>query len=429
MKFEFKVGKTFADYLTHKGIEANASDEIKAPAFEEYQDGMQKALELAFESKASKEDILAITSEISKSVEKNQAIVLELVRKQGAELLQMKKDGLQSSEKALTLKDAVKENLGKLSDLANKKTGVELTVKAVSNRASIDGNESAFDLPSIGQLATQNVNILNVFPTQTVGIGTHSGEIRYYDWDEETTVRAAAMIAEEGTFPESTAKFKKYVISLKKVGDTLPVTEEFFEDENLFYNELERFLRLNVDLKVADNMVNGDGTGNNLTGLITSSTAYTPVASGITDASIYDLIVKVKEAITKTGGGKYMPDVVFMNLPTINKYKLKKDANKNYVMPPFVSADGKVIDGMLVVEVNQMADNVLVVGERKFGTVYAMNGVTFAQGEVANQFIEDEMTLKVRKRVLFLIRNSDKNGFYKVTDIDAALTTLATTPT
>jgi hypothetical protein len=111
------------------------------------------------------------------------------------------------------------------------------------------------------------------------------------------------------------------------------------------------------------------------------------------------------------------------------KYKLKKDANKNYVMPPFVSADGKVIDGMLVVEVNQMADNVLVVGERKFGTVYAMNGVTFAQGEVANQFIEDEMTLKVRKRVLFLIRNSDKNGFYKVTDIDAALTTLATTPT
>lgn len=429
MKFEFKVGKTFADYLTHKGIEASASDEIKAPAFEEYQDGMQKALELAFESKASKEDILAITSEISKSVEKNQAIVLELVRKQGAELLQMKKDGLQSSEKALTLKDAVKENLGKLSDLANKKTGVELTVKAVSNRASIDGNESAFDLPSIGQLATQNVNILNVFPTQTVGIGTHSGEIRYYDWDEETTVRAAAMIAEEGTFPESTAKFKKYVISLKKVGDTLPVTEEFFEDENLFYNELERFLRLNVDLKVADNMVNGDGTGNNLTGLITSSTAYTPVASGITDASIYDLIVKVKEAITKTGGGKYMPDVVFMNLPTINKYKLKKDANKNYVMPPFVSADGKVIDGMLVVEVNQMADNVLVVGERKFGTVYAMNGVTFAQGEVANQFIEDEMTLKVRKRVLFLIRNSDKNGFYKVTDIDAALTTLATTPT
>ena len=45
-------------------------------------------------SKASKEDILEITSAISQSVEKNQAIVLELVRKQGAELLQMKKDGL-----------------------------------------------------------------------------------------------------------------------------------------------------------------------------------------------------------------------------------------------------------------------------------------------------------------------------------------------
>ena len=43
-----------------------------------------------------------------------------------------------------------------------------------------------------------------------------------------------------------------------------------------------------------------------------------------------------------------------------------------------------------------------------------------------NQFNEDELTIKARKRLLLLVKNGDRTGFRKVTSISAALTTLAT---
>ena len=55
-----------------------------------------------------------------------------------------------------------------------------------------------------------------------------------------------------------------------------------------------------------------------------------------------------------------------------------------------------------------------------------MGGVVLSKGYGANQFTEDMMTLKARKRLAFLIREADKTGFKRVTSISAALVTLAT---
>jgi hypothetical protein len=52
-----------------------------------------------------------------------------------------------------------------------------------------------------------------------------NGIIKYHDWDEATTARATAMVA-EWSFPESTAKFIERTIPIRKI-DTLVVTEEF----------------------------------------------------------------------------------------------------------------------------------------------------------------------------------------------------------
>lgn len=300
----------------------------------------------------------------------------------------------------------------------------EVEFKALTNRASIDGNQQATELPTIGQLATRKLALYDLFPKVTLGTN-NNGTVRYYDWDEATIARATAMVAEGATFPESTAKFKTYTMSLQKVGDTLPVTEEFLEDEAMFYSELSLFLDTNVSLKVDDQLNNGDGTGTNLKGLTASSTAFTAVASGISDASIYDLIVKMSEAITKTGGAKYMPNFAVMNITDINKMRLKKDANENYIIPPFVSRDGNQVAGMTVIESNVLTANKLVVGDSRFARIYEKAGIVISEGRTGSQFVEDEMTIKARKRLLFLIRTADKTGFSYCSDITADLVTLA----
>jgi HK97 family phage major capsid protein len=267
---------------------------------------------------------------------------------------------------------------------------------------------------------------MNIFPTIPVNGDNINSDIKYYDWDEATTVRAAATIAEGAVFPESTAKWKQYNLPIRKIGDTLPVSEEFFEDEAMFAAELQLFLMTNVDIVIDDQIINGDGTGTELTGLITSSPAFTAAASGISDASIYDLLVKVSEDITTNRGSKYIPNFALMNIADINKMKLKKDANDNYVMPPFVSRDGQDVSGMLIVEDNNVVANTMVVGDTRYGKLYQRAGLTVSRGEVDAQFVEDMMTLKVRKRLAFLVREVDKTGFRYIADIDADLVTLAT---
>ena len=196
----------------------------------------------------------------------------------------------------------------------------------------------------------------------------------------------------------------------------------------MFAAELGLFLETNVKLAIDTQLADGDGTGNTIIGLKASVPAYTPVASDIVDASIYDLIVKVSENITVTGGAKYVPNVVFMNIADINKMKLKKDSMNNYVMPPFVTVGGVVVDGITVLESNNITANTLVLGDRRFGRIYEKGGIVLSKGLVGTQFTEDEMTLKARKRMAFLIRNADKSGWRKVTSISAALVTLATVP-
>lgn len=370
----------------------------------------------SIENLANKEEVKSIQEQLEKASTKEEVEALKTNLVELATELKAMKEKAKSGK----TNDLVEEIKSIKVDFFNKIRQGDVEVKALSNRASIAGNTDAVMLPNIGQLGVKERSLYNIFPKIPVGDGNHNGTIRYHDWDEATTVRAAAMIAEGGTFPESTAKFQEYSIALKKVGDSLPVTEEFFEDEVTASGELSMFLQTNVETKIDDQISNGDGVGNNLTGLIASSPAYTAVASGISGANIYDLVKKVKTDITKSRGSKYMPDFVAMNSETIDRLQLEKDANDNYVFP-----DKMNIGSMAIIEDNNMPDNQLVVGDRRYARIYEKSGVVLSEDRVNNQFLEDSMTIKARKRLLFLIRNVDKTGFRKVTDITAALTTLA----
>jgi hypothetical protein len=320
-----------------------------------------------------------------------------------------------------SLVDVIKENKEQLKEMSKGKTG-EITVKANLVRASIATNPLDLMLSGVGQLARRARSLYDFFPKVQVGTGNHNGTIAYIDWDEATTIKAAANVAEGVAFAESTATFKGYTLPLRKIGDTLPVSEEFFEDEVMAAAELERFLLTNVEDRIDTQIVTGDNTGQNLAGLVSSVPAYTPVASGIASPNIYDLCVKVAESITNTGGAKYRPDFVAMNIVDINKLRLQKDSQFNYI---FDRTDDRIVS-LNIIEDNNVVANTMYVGDSRFATIYEMGGVVLSEGMINAQFTSDFRTIKARKRLAFLIREADKTGFRRVTSISAALTTLAT---
>lgn len=331
-----------------------------------------------------------------------------------------------SSNEPMTLVDEIKANEESIKKAVNKEVKeVEFTVKANTLRASVANSTDALRLNDIGQLAYRTLSARGIFPVVPVGAGSN-GVIRYSDWDDDTKVRAAAMVAEGNAFPESTAAWEEFTLDLKKLGDTIPVSEEMVQDQPRFAAELNQFLATNIAILEDTQLVTGDGTGNNLNGIYPTAPTYTPAASGISDASIYDLIVKMKEAITEPYGSKYMPNFAMMNIADINKMKLKKDANENYILPPFVDRAGNVVDGITIVECNALTADTMVLGDSRFAKIYEVEGYNISVGYSGTQFVQDLMTLKAKKRENLLIRNVDQTGFLKCTGIAAALVTLAT---
>ena len=155
------------------------------------------------------------------------------------------KHSVPMTAKKYYMADEIKEKKAEIQKVVAGNVG-EIELKADTLLASIADNETSFHLPNIGQLGVKQTTLYDVLPKINFPAGMHNGTVSYIDWDEATTVRAAQALAEAEPFVESTATFKYYKEPLKKIGDILPVSEEFGEDATSAAAELTRFLIVNV---------------------------------------------------------------------------------------------------------------------------------------------------------------------------------------
>ena len=375
-------------------------------------------------SEEIKSQIDLLKAEIMKDNKEQLTLLKNAIKAQGETMTKLLANG-GSPTQAKTLVDQIKAvSEGIKSAVEKRVKEFEFEVKADTMRASVASSTDALRLTEIGQLSNRRLSARDVFSVVPVGAGSN-GVIRYADWDVATTVRAAAMVAEGAQFPESTAKWEEFTLQIKKVGDSIAVTEDMVMDAGRFAKELDMFIHTNIAIIEDTQLITGDGTGTNLNGIYPTAPTYTAVASGISDASIYDLIVTMRSAITGTHGSKYDPDFAFMNTGDINKMKLKKDANENYIIPPFVDRNGSQVDGIMIIENNAIVADTLVLGDSRYAKIYQIEGISVGTGYVGDQYTGDLMTMKARQRENLLIRNVDKTGFLKCTGIAAALVTLA----
>ena len=416
--------KTFKEWVAEKGANLEGMElEKQMELMEEFSLEMNKAIDEAIEAKASIEDVATLKTELADTLQKQNDTNVAILKEQGKALLKLQESLAKTPQEKGLLSEVI-EHKEAFIDAVKRHTAHDFTVKATFLRTSVTSSTQALRLDSIGQLAHRALRMYDLFPKVPVGEGSN-GTIRYADWDS-ATVRNAATVAEGVVFNESTAVFEEYTLTLQKIGDTIPMSEESLYDIPRFTRELEMFLSVNVAIVEDTQLLTGSGAGTNLTGAYTSAGTYTPLASGFTDANIYDLIVKTAEDMMIGANSKYMPDTVILNIADINAMKLKKDANNNYIMPPFATDSGATVDGMRVVESNAMTANTMLVMDTRFGTIYEVEGFNITTGYVDAQFSSDLITLKAKKREALLIRDADTGGFKKVTSISAALLLLDT---
>lgn len=99
--------------------------------------------------------------------------------------------------------------------------------------------------------------------------------------EETSATNAAAPVAEAATYPEAAIDLEAVLKRLRKIGVTLPLTDELAEDEQGAQDYVNSRLTSFVQEELDDQLLNGDGTGQNLLGFhSTTGINSTTYASG-----------------------------------------------------------------------------------------------------------------------------------------------------
>jgi hypothetical protein len=292
---------------------------------------------------------------------------------------------------------------------------------------TLDHHIGSQRVPGIGQYAGPRLVLseffgMNVSPIQIDG----NGVAVYEDWDEASSTKNAAFIAEGATFPESEAKFKSYSISIEKIGDSMSMTYEAVRDFNRFTRELSRFLTRNIQSVVNQALWNGTGVTPQFAGIYTRVDAFN--AAGYTGPTtttpdLLDLVKVLAKEIMDGKDDKYAPDFVFVDWDEYLELALEKDTTGRLIYPNGVPS----VMGITIYPTSFVTTNTLVIGDKRYvECIGDPNAITIEMGYKSGDWEADKESMKGRVRTCLLIREADKDGFLKVTDVDAAILAITT---
>lgn len=280
------------------------------------------------------------------------------------------------------------------------KTGLKALVTEDAGSA---GNLIQPDVqPGILPLLFRRLTVADLMPNG----GTTSNTVRYLK--ETTATNAAAIVAEGDSKPESTLEFDLVDEPVRKIATLLPVTDEMLEDVAQIRGYIDNRLRLFVQLSEEDQLLNGDGTPPNLTGLLNRSGIQTAEAVGT--GTVADAVFK---AITDIRANAFLePDGIVINPTDWQTAKLEKDLNNQYYGGgPFTGpygVNGIAGDnywGLRAVVTPAIAQGTALVGA--FATaaqVFRRNGITVeASNSHSTFFAENKTAIRAEERLALAV--------------------------
>lgn len=213
---------------------------------------------------------------------------------------------------------------------------------------------------------------------------------------------ATAMVAEAGTYPESAFGWTKATAQVKKVGHVTNISEEALADADQLQTEIDTEMRYGIDLEVETQVLLGDGTGENLDGLVPNATAFA-AAAGLPDATRID---RLRLAILQVALADYTASSIVLNPTDWAGIDLLKETGGLYIFGRPGAQSEPQLWGKSVVESNSMTAGEWLVGDLMMAaTLYERAGIeVLISSEHGTNFVEDMLTMKARKRLVQAIR-------------------------
>lgn len=227
---------------------------------------------------------------------------------------------------------------------------------------------------------------------------------------------AEATTTDTGTKPEATIAFEKVVETVKTIAHWVPTTRRALADVGQLSTLIDSQLRYGLEFRLETQMVQGDGAGENITGIINTSNILSQAKS--TD-SVADAIHK---GITQLRLGYVEPNAVGMHPNDWQVLRLARDdsgsiaGTGSYLFGPPSQQVAPTVWGLPVTVSTAFADNTAVVGDYTQAVLWLREGAqVLASDSHSDFFIKNLVVLLAELRAAFGVLVP--SAFCKVTGI------------
>ena len=311
------------------------------------------ALKTQLDDLKSKEVDTKATDELKEKLDQLSLEVKEVTTK-GA------KDADKSFYEAL--KDAISENKEALIGLKNSINGnVQLTV----NKSVVNMTFATNSTGRIGRVETDRTQYgpqrKPLFVSQIISMSPTNA--RTFTYVDRTGHEGAPAMTAEGVLkPVGDWNLVETTVNPKKVAFIVTVSKEMLDD----IDNMAQDVMMEIEEQILDIMeaqwVNGDGTGDNISGLTDNATPFAagPLALTVNLANKKDVL---RAAIDQVRRNNFMPNYIIISTSDAASMDMEKDSTGQYLFPTFVGSDGQTVKGIPIIESNYVAAGNFLVGD------------------------------------------------------------------
>ncbi|MEN9062852.1 phage major capsid protein [Ponticoccus litoralis] len=208
---------------------------------------------------------------------------------------------------------------------------------------------------------------------------------------------AAAPVAEGAAAPESSYGWTQAETNVRKIAHVTHISDEALEDAGQLQAAIDGEMRYGLDLEEENQILSGDGTGQNLSGLITEATAFA-AAAGLPNATRID---RLRLGLLQLALANYAATGITLNPIDWAAIELLKDTQGRYVFGDPNTLKTPMLWGADVVPTLSHSAGEWMAGNFSMAaTLYDRKAAeVLISSEHGDNFVEGMKTMKASKRL------------------------------
>lgn len=234
-------------------------------------------------------------------------------------------------------------------------------------------------------------------------VGISTGNVEYPK--QTTRTNAANTVAEGAAKPESAYGWTMQSVTPKVIAHWVPASRQILEDAPQLKGTIDTELLYGLALKEEAQLLSGDGTGENLSGLITNATAYSAPIDPDGTETMLDTIAL---AILQNSLAEEPADGIVIHPSDWMRMRLLKDADGKYLLGDPGANVPAVLFGLPVVATQAMTVDKFLVGNfRRAATLYdRWNPRIEVSTEHSDFFTRNLVAILAEERIALAVKNA-----------------------